>query len=215
MTYQEVYLDLLSKTSSLKIKKTNKLTSLSSICFSLIINYLKPNENDISFLNSHLKEFKEIFCDYNPHKIVKQGSYLKQLNVVLNSFGEENISSLKKITKATLLASKHLSNYKDYEAYKKEITSKCSDENMIFDFLKDFHIQYKLPEVYFNKASSYFNEIGLLDTPILSLKCKNYLSSFFDISNENKKIYNYLISLARENNISCDEINQRINSLND
>ncbi len=213
MTDEEIYLDLVSKTKDLKIEKKKGMYNISELCHLLgILLVSKETLEQVEFFK-HEEEFKKLFEDYYPKKILHNGQYLAQLNRVLDHFKPENPSPYKKVTQAIFLTARFFSRYDSFEAFRKEVYLSCIDEKSTLDYLKNFRKTSGLSLAYFGKTCQFFSESGLLDVPVVNKKSKDYFLPLFEIEDENDLLYKRMMSFSKKNHISCSEMNRRIEAL--
>lgn len=213
MTNEEIYNDLLKKTKNLKIKNVQKVTKMSDICE--ILSYVLVTENTLDGVDYDIQklDFAILFECFEPKKIVGHGTYLKQLQRVLEYFKPENPSPYKNMTQAIYQTARFLSHYNSFDDFAKEVSSNCLDTASTYQYLMNFRKESSLSSLYFVKTCTFFEKTGLLDIPIVSKKAKEYLLTKFDIPDENEILFKKMISLCKENGISCHELNERILSL--
>lgn len=213
MTDEEIYLDLVSKTKDLKIEKKKGMYNISELCFLLgTLLVSKETLEQVAF-SKHEEEFKKLFEDYYPKKILHNGQYLAQLNRVLDHFKPENPSPYKKVTQAIFLTARFFSRYDSFESFRKEVYLSCTDEKSTLDYLKNFRKTSGLSLAYFGKTCQFFSQSGLLDVPVVNKKSKDYFLPLFEIEDENDLLYKRMMSFAKKNHISCSEVNRRIDAL--
>lgn len=210
----EIYQDLLNKTKDVKIEKRKCMFNISDLCF--LLSFLQVSSltlQEVDFEN-HKDEFKEIFENYYPRQILHNGQYLAQLNRVLDHFKPKNPSPYKKLTQAVFLTARFFGRYDSFEAFRKEVYLSCVDEASTLSYLVNFRKLSSLSSIYFLKTCMFFEKSGLLDIPLVTKKAKEYLLPLFGIEDENEALYKKMISLCRKNNITCHELNDRIEALN-
>lgn len=213
MTYQEIYQDLLSKTKDIKIEKRKGIFNIGQLCF--LLASLQVSDTTLSQIEfeKNKEVFQNLFEDYYPKAIVKHGQYLAQLNRVLDAVKPKNPSPYKKFTQAVFLTAKYLSHYASFEDFRKEVYLTCVDENSTLEYLKKFRITSNLSSMYFVKTCMFFEKAGFFDIPIPSKKAKEYLLPLLEIEDENEKLYKKMLSLVKNNHITCYELNRRIEAL--
>lgn len=208
MNEKEFYARLLEHTSYQK-KKKEKL----SLSF-LVETFLKIDlgESVLSELSyfERRKEYLSFFKNYDPKSIVKSGSYKRQLDSLLEQIKPTSVSPYKKLMKSTLSIARYLSLFKTVEDFQKEVYLSCETPEKTFEFLESFRLKSKIPSCYFNKASRFFSEVGLLDIPLLTKHIKDILQRTFDLEDNNHLLFMKMLKIARVNEISLDELNRRM-----
>lgn len=208
MNEKEFYARLLEHTSYQK-KKKEKL----SLSF-LVETFLKIDlgESVLSELSyfERRKEYFSFFKNYDPKSIVKSGSYKRQLDSLLEQIKPTSVSPYKKLMKSTLSIARYLSLFKTVEDFQKEVYLSCETPEKTFEFLESFRLKSKIPSCYFNKASRFFSEVGLLDVPLLTSHIKDILQRTFDLEDNNHLLFMKMLKIARVNEISLDELNRRM-----
>ena len=96
------------------------------------------------------------------------------------------------------------------EDFQKEVYLSCETPEKTFEFLESFRLKSKIPSCYFNKASRFFSEVGLLDVPLLTSHIKDILQRTFDLEDNNHLLFMKMLKIARVNEISLDELNRRM-----
>lgn len=212
MTDNEFYTMLVSKTGKVALPDFSNV-SLSSLCYSLTMNQVTLRVLENCSFGDHKGQFEEVFHHYVPRQIVGQGQYLAQLNHVLEAFQPESPSPYKDLTKAVFLSAKYLSAYSSVDDYKAKIQEQVNKEKDVKIFLEKFRLLSSLPKMYFWKACSFFSSNGILEVPSLTPAGKDILIKAFSLSDENGALYQKVLDLSKENNVSVYEINLRLAKL--
>lgn len=209
MNEKEIYERLVSLSSNYSRKKIESL-NISSLCFKLAsFQITEKTFKEISFDDYEI-EFYNFFEGYYPKKILKNGQYLAQLNRLLETFPNNNHSAYKKIMQAIYSTSKYLSHFSSIEDFEKNVKDECKDVESTLSFLSNFRNISHLQNMYFIKTCKFFSTTNILDIPIPDKKAKKILLPLLNIEDDNKKIYLAMIKIAKSNNISLHELNERI-----
>ncbi len=213
MTELEVFTDLMNKTKDYVLEERVSCESLSDLCFLLSYSQVTSQTLEEVDYYEHEEEWNQLFEDYEPKAVLKNGPYLVQLNRVLDHFEPERPSAYKKIVQAILSASKYLAKFLSFEHFRKELYLTCSNSDKTLEYLKQFRKESNISNMYFVKTCSFFEQSGLLDVPVVSKQAKDYLLPLFEMEDENEKLYKKMLSLAKNNHISVYELNMRIKAL--
>lgn len=213
MNNKEFYNLLVEQTNDKEVPEKKEYKTLNELLFLLLNIDLSKRVFDEIGYSKHEAEFKELFNNYDPKKIVKNGKYNAQLCEVLDHFDPERSSPYKDFTSAVVKAARYFSNFEDINDLKKNIYLECTDEEKTLEFLLSFRQKASLPSMYFLKTLQFFTESDLLDVPLVNKKSKAVLNKYFDIEDDNVKCYKKLIEIARVNKITLDELNVRIELL--
>ena len=208
MNEKEFYARLLEHTSYQK-KKKEKLSLSFLVETFLKIDLGEPVLSELSYFERR-KEYLSFFKNYDPKSIVKSGSYKRQLDSLLEQIKPTSVSPYKKLMKSTLSIARYLSLFMTVEDFQKEVYLSCETPEKTFEFLESFRLKSKIPSCYFNKASRFFSEVGLLDIPLLTKHVKDILQRTFDLEDNNHLLFMKMLKIARVNEISLDELNRRM-----
>lgn len=208
----EIYKKIVSLSSDYKPKK-QEVMNISSLCFTLASFQVRDKTMVEIEFKEHEIEFYNLFEGYYPNKIIKNGQYLSQLNRVLTTFPTRNYSPYKKFTQAIFLTAKFLSHYTSFEAFKKEIQAICIDDKSTMNFMLDFRKVSNLSNMYFIKTCKFFSETWILDVPVPDAKAKKILLPLLMIEDDNKKLYQAMNRIAKSNEITLHELNERIQTI--
>ena len=213
MTDQEIYEELVEQTKDFVYRPSKKIDTLSDLCF--LLSHIQVSNQVLEQIEyeKNKAEFRRLFCGYDPKKIIKNGKYVVQLNRVLEVFKPTRKTPYKDYVQAVMASSKYFSKQASFESYRKEIYLLCSNQDKTFQFLSDFRKKSSISEMFFVKSCLFFSESGLFDIPVLSKKAKAFFLPRFNLPDENEKLYFRLIQFAKKNNISCNELNKRVDSL--
>ncbi|MFA6624972.1 MAG: hypothetical protein WCS80_04345 [Bacilli bacterium] len=214
MIEQEMYSDLKAATKGLKVTAIVSPSDLNGFFRILLLSEISSGViRDIDFLKRE-DEFKALFMDYDPSLVYKKGRYLKVLDEVLEHFKPERKSPYKEITQAATKVARYLHTYQTLDDYKKALYLECKDDESTLQFLLDFRKTSGLESMYLAKAGYVFQNSGLLDVPVVDIKAKEYLIPLFDLPNNNVILYKKMLMIAKKNEITCHELNLRIDKLN-
>lgn len=213
MTDKEIYDLILEKTKDFKVTEVVPMTGLNQLCELLSIIQVTSATLSLVDFESKKEQFRVLFENYEPRKVMKNGKYLAQLNRVLECFSPQNPSPYKKLTQAVYLTSRFLSRYDSLEDFRKEVYLSCKDESSTYQYLFQFRNVSSLSSLYFVKTCVFFEKSGLLDVPLVTKKAKEILLPLFGIQDENEVLYKKMISLCRKNNITPHELNCRIEAM--
>ncbi len=212
MTLREFYTEVLAATEGMTFSPMWEVTDMNTLCYDLCKIQI-PDDilEEISFEKEKML-YDEVFSGFNPKLIAKRGSYLVQLNYVLETFLPNNVTPYKKVTQTVYQTSKMLAKYKNLDAFVKEVNGKCSekDDKKTFAFLDNFRLDYALPSMFFNSACFFFSKTGILDVPYLSPSIKRVLFSKLSMEEDNYSCF-HILSLLMKISDSCGyEVSQRL-----
>lgn len=173
------------------------------LCQSLSYAQIRPDTLTQVRFDLHHGEFSLLFEEYDPNKILKNGSYLSQLERVLKVFKPALPSPYKKITKAVFLSARYLSSFESYDDFVAKVKEETKDERSRYLFLERFHVSSHLSSMYFNRACKFFQETSILDVPYLDKETKEKARSYFSLPDDNEKLFFALLHQAKKENISC------------
>lgn len=212
MTLREFYADVLSKTDGMTFSPMWEVNDLNRLCYDLCRIQL-PDDiiEQVSFEKEKML-YDEVFSGFNPKLIAKRGSYLVQLNYVLETFLPENVTPYKKLTQTVYQTAKMLSRYKNLDTFVKEVSEKCpeKEDKKTFVFLDRFRLDYALPSMFFNSTCYFFSKTGILDVPYLNQKIKNVLFSKLSLEEDNYSCFHILCLLMKISDSCGYEVSQRL-----
>lgn len=207
---KKFYAELVSLSEGYKAKAVQEVKSLSVLLEKLVLTDLSDNTIDELEYKKRRKQFYSLFCTYDPKLIVREGSYLVWLNIVLEEFEPEHLAPYKAITKSVVTSARYLSRYKDMDEFKEYIDSSFDDVDSLISFIQNFRLKTSLSSMYFNKTCKFLSETGILDVPAINDDIRSYFFSHADVQDENIACFKYALEVALKNDVSCEEVIGRI-----
>lgn len=210
MTAKDIATILLSQTHDLSVTEVTKVVDLKDLTERLTLIQLSPTRLVELDYSKRRKEFADVFAGYDPSAVAKNHRYLRLLDKVIDHFAPERESPYKEITQAVFGSARFLAPYPDLKAFEKDLYEACLNDDKTEIYLENFRMLSHLSSLYFNKASLFFQQTGLLDIPVADASAKAFLLKTAAIDGTNHQIAKKLIAIAKAGKMSGAELNQRM-----